>query len=492
MSDNKRNLQEMGIIVLLQRDLRLFDNPALYHALESNVPVIPVYLQEPNLGGASQWWRNQSFLALRRQLNHHHLPLLYFSGPIVTLIEKLQTYLDIKTLYWNDVHPSQRDSIININSISNQRFYPNLLFPPEKINHPFKIFAAFWRHCLKDETNQPLKPLPHPKFKTRHKNNAIAKIFELQTSTDPHFMLPLLRDPLWWGPMEKFWEVGEEAATQRWKKFKASGLEHYHLNRDNLEEYQSSLLSPHLHYGEISVRQIWQDLQLLQHPLEHLSTHKSLINSTSGIIKFSQELGWREFSYNLLYHNPQLQSQSLNRRFIHFPWKKTKKLLKAWQTGNTGYPIIDAAMRQLWQIGWMNNRLRMLVASFLTKNLLIPWQEGEQWFFDTLVDADSAINATNWQWVAGSGTDSAPYFRIFNPVLQGKKFDPNGNYIKQWIPELKNFNSKTIHEPWLNTGSSSSSSSSLSTPEMNSYPSPIIDLKQSREIALQNFYSLPK
>ena len=272
--------------------------------------------------------------------------------------------------------------------------------------------------------------------------------------------------------MDNFWSVGEKAALAQWKKFKQTLLDHYHIDRDLPREYRTSLLSPHIHFGEISVRQLWQELQEL-----------SFLSPNEGIKKFSEELGWREFSYNLLHHNPNLQTNSLNSKFIYFPWKKENTVLNAWKKGLTGYPIIDAAMRQLWQIGWMNNRLRMLVASFLTKNLLIPWQLGEQWFFDTLVDADNAINATNWQWVAGCGTDSAPYFRIFNPVLQGKKYDSEGKFIKQWVTELKDYPTAIVHEPWLNENKSM-----IQT--LVNYPKPIIDLKQSRKMALDAFHSL--
>lgn len=446
----------MTILVLLQKDLRINDNPALFYAAKRDDKILPVYIAEQNLGAASLWWRIQSFLSLQSELQFHGLELLYHEGPLLSLIQKVSDITTISDIYWNDDGDAYYDILPK-----NRAFDVNLLFPPYSPNpynsqsKIYKIFTPFWRHCL---TNLCVTaPLPATQFKEEHKTNfGITNI------------LPKLKGPSWWDSLGKFWQIGEQAATARWKDFQSTNLSGYDTNRDLPAIDGTSRLSPHLHFGEISVRQIWEDLDF--------SPESSAKN------RFMAELGWREFSYHLLHYNKNLPLGPLQEKFKNFPWQMDEKLLKKWQTGQTGYPIIDAGMRQLWQTGWMHNRVRMIVASFLTKNLLIPWQEGAAWFLDTLVDADLASNSASWQWVAGCGTDAAPYFRIFNPVLQGQKFDPEGKYIRKWVPELANMDNKFIHDPWR------------ADPLFLSgikYPRPIIDLEFSRRRALES-YSLLK
>jgi deoxyribodipyrimidine photo-lyase len=432
----------MAIIVLLQKDLRLFDNPALFYAAQGNHPIIPVYLQETNLGSASKWWLASSLAIFRKELQSYGLPLLYHRGGMPELISQIKSITNIDDIYWNDLDREDE----NLKKIG-KKFYPNLLFPPEKINRAFKLCAPLWNYCRKNL--QIIEPLPKPQFKTHHSFREINDI-----------KLPIITGPEWWKDMEKFWQVGEGAALKKFEHFKTNLIDSYKEKRDFPAIPNTSLISPHLHFGEISVRHIWNEV--------------SKIPQTTGVVSFLNEIGWREFSYNLLFHNKNLQHEPLKANFKNFPWDLNEAHLKAWKTGRTGFPIIDAGMRQLWKYGWMHNRVRMIVASFLSKNLLIPWQIGEQWFFDCLVDADIAINSTNWQWVAGCGTDSAPYFRIFNPILQSKKFDPNGEYIKAMIPELANCSSEFIHDPH--------SSPPLFRPR--AYPKPIVDLKVTRERAL--------
>jgi deoxyribodipyrimidine photo-lyase len=432
----------MAIIVLLQNDLRLKDNPALFYAVQQEAPIIPVYLLKPNLGAASRAWLMQSLKSFAEDLNKDQIPLFYHEGTVAELIEKLNPKIQIDAIYSNFYVKEAKV------------FYPNLLFPPNEINKTFKLFAPFWRFC-KQLPHLPARPLGKPLFKNTH----LLKPIDLKS-----IAIPKWSAPHWWPKIAAHWQIGEQSAQQKWRDFYEDQLEHYATERDIPGPHNTSTLSPHLHFGEISVRQLWQDI------------HKNA--RTASHAKFLDELGWREFAYHLHYHHPLLRTDPLNQKYLNFKWENNIEFLERWKKGTTGFPIVDAGMRQLWQTGWMHNRVRMLTASFLTKNGLIPWQEGERWFFDTLVDADAAINATNWQWVAGCGTDSAPYFRIFNPTLQAKKFDPEGSYIRQWVPELKDVPNKTIHEPWL-------------TKQLApNYPEPMIDLLITRRIALEAFYAL--
>ena len=265
--------------------------------------------------------------------------------------------------------------------------------------------------------------------------------------------------PDWAGGLRDAWAPGERGAQTRLQMFLKNAVDRYAGVRDRPAEANTSRLSPHLHWGEISPRQLWS-------ALEHADA------SGSNIAKFQSELGWREFSYHLLYHAPELPERNLRKTFDAFPWKPDEELLLAWQAGLTGFPIVDAGMRELWATGWMHNRVRMITASLLVKHLLQPWQDGAAWFWDTLVDADLANNSASWQWVAGCGADAAPYFRIFNPVLQGEKFDPNGAYVRRWVPELAEVDDKFVHKPWH-----------APTPPAG-YPAPIVDLAVGRERAL--------
>lgn len=423
------------IIVLFRLDLRLRDHPALYHACKDGETIFPVFILDDaragkwKIGHGSRWWLHHSLLSLKKQLKEKGSDLFLYRGNTVDILSNLMKKHQIQALYFNQCYEPY--SIALEKELQNlfptcKSFNGSLLFEPEELlnreNKPFKMFTPFWNTCLK--TGHVDIPLPIPKINT----TAIES-----ESLDSLNLLP---------SHAYSWEVGEPAALKKFHSFLNTHFRTYEEHRDYPYLDGTSSLSPHLHFGEISVREIY---------------HAVLHNH-----KFLSELGWREFSYYQLYHFPQLTEKPIKSEFQHFSWKKNEQFLEKWQQGNTGYPIVDAAMRQLKATGWIHNRLRMIVASFLIKHLLQPWQLGEEWFWETLVDGDLAINATNWQWVAGCGVDSAPFFRIFNPTLQEKKFDPEGTYIKKWIPELTH------------------------------YPKPIVDHNQARIQALEAFQKIKK
>jgi deoxyribodipyrimidine photo-lyase len=280
----------------------------------------------------------------------------------------------------------------------------------------------------------------------------------------------------WAGGLRETWSPGENGAKKRLREFLRDCLASYTEDRHRVDEVGTSMLSPHLHFGEIAPRRIWHEVQdtILQGGSK---------KTGDGARTFLSEIGWREYAHHLLFHFPQTPESPLKKQFASFPWKRNSNLLSAWQQGRTGYPIVDAAVRHLWATGWMPNRARMIVASFLTKDLLIPWQEGAKWFWDTLVDADLANNTLGWQWTAGCGADAAPFFRIFNPVTQGEKFDPKGKYVRDWVPELESVPDRWVHKPW-------------GAPEghgegtKRGYPPPIVDHAEARVRALQAYESL--
>jgi len=331
-------------------------------------------------------------------------------------------------------------------------FNGTLLIEPWEISPKtapyFKVFTPFWKQCLK--VLEPSKPLPSPKYELYSG--------KLESDTlDQWKLLP--NNPNWAEGIKTYWNIGEKEAHERLEEFIETALENYDHERNLPAVDGTSRLSPYLHFGQISPRQIWSRVMGLQ-----------------GADPFVREIGWREFSYHLLYHFPSLPNKPFNEQFSAFKWDDDERLFEAWTKGMTGYPIVDAGMRQLWEIGWMHNRVRMIAASFLTKDLFIPWQRGAEWFWDTLVDADLANNSASWQWVAGCGADAAPYFRIFNPVLQSQKFDPEGEYIKKWVPELQDLDKKSVHQPWLVEGLS--------------YPKPIVEHKEARDEALRRYKKL--
>lgn len=459
------------LIVWLRQDLRLHDNSAIQAAHAAKKPIIFIYcLENKSLyGDASCWWLHHSLLALQNDIHKLGCQLIFRSGEALQQINQLINETKADTIFWNRCYEPAailRDKNIKAKLQASghtvKTFNSSLLQEPWEIlnkqNAYFKVFTPYWKHCLSTM----------PTFTTMLSvpNKLLAYTQKLPTESLTEWNL-LPKQPNWAANFSNYWQPGEQGAHDRLNQFLANDLTHYASERDFPAKQVTSHLSPHLHFGEIGPRQIWHAIQNFSH--EHQGQQ-------TNVQKFLSELGWREFSYYLLYHFPELPEKNFQSKFDQFSWDVNQKFLRAWQQGKTGYPLVDAGMRELWQTGYMHNRVRMIVASFLVKHLLIDWRKGADWFLDTLVDADLANNSAGWQWVAGSGADAAPYFRVFNPVLQSKKFDPQGEYIKRWIPELKNLSAKEIHEPWKLKN--------------NPYLSPIIDLDVRRQQALERYKKL--
>ncbi len=468
----------MTSILWFRQDLRLSDNPALVYATAQG-PIIPVYIfddtQSPALGGASQWWLHHSLKSLRDTLKG----LIVLRGDPVHLIPELTQSTGASAVFWNrcyDPHAIKRDkalkSLLLERGLIARSFNASLIHEPWQIETqtggPYKVFSAFWRAASQRQANVPLaRPLidvvtPDPQ----------------QGTIDDLSLLP--HNPDWAATWLDYWSPGEAGALERLNIFLAGGIEGYGELRNRPDLGNVSRLSPHLRFGEVSPREIFSNLQRLEHQRPELSR---------DIEKFKSELGWREFSHHLLFHFPDLQKQNWRAGFDAYPWRNDPESLVAWQKGQTGYPFVDAGLRELWQTGYVHNRVRMVVASFLTKHLRIHWRTGESWFWDTLLDADTANNAAGWQWVAGCGADAAPYFRIFNPIEQGRKFDPNGAYVRKWCPELSALDSDLIHAPF------EAPPLALETAGVRlgkNYPHPIVSHKAAREAALKGYETVKR
>lgn len=467
-----------AIIVWFRQDLRVEDNPALSHAKDA--PIIPLYIWDEKgptpPGAASRWWLNKSLSSLEQSLKDKGVTLIYRRGDPLTIIQGLIKDYRVSSVYWNDCYePSakKRDKEIEKalkSQVDCQSFNASLLISPEsfltKANKPYQVFTPFWK-ALKDHLPVIIPSSNIVKLRGFSKNIPSDDLKDWKLHPE---------HPDWSQGLEETWAPGEEGAKKKLQTFLAEKLSSYKAERDFPALDSTSRLSPHLHWGEVSPRQVWYAL-----------TSQSLNVSAEESFSFLRQIAWREFSYYLLYHFPDLPHIPLQKKFLNFPWVEDPESLQAWQRGETGYPLVDAGMRQLWETGWMHNRVRMIVASFLIKDLLIPWQEGAAWFWDTLVDADLANNSASWQWVAGSGADAAPYFRVFNPVLQSQKFDPEGAYIRRWVPELQNLPTQYIHAPWEappnvleNAGITLG----------DTYPRPLVDHKVARLRALEAFQRL--
>ena len=394
-----------GAIVWFQKDLRLNDNPAFHHACANHHRVLCLYILDESFGSAQKWWLYKSLSSLRENLKKRGLDLVLQKGDPESVLKKLKEIHTIHHVYCNHVPWRQK--------LPDVLYFPaNLLIHPQDIfdasHKPFKVFTYFWKKCLQRIADRPLLTGDH------YPLNIPSESDDLESFG----LLP--RSPDWAESFSAYWTPGEEEAHQSFQRFLTQSLKDYKKDRDFPEKQKTSRLSPHLHFGEISIHLIWKNLKNFP-PSDDLES-------------FLSELGWREFSYYLLYHYPSLSYKNFQPIFDHFPWENRLDYLEKWQRGETGYPLVDAGMRELWQTGYMHNRVRMIVASFLTKHLLVDWKEGAKWFMDTLLDADIASNTASWQWVAGCGCDAAPYFRIFNPLLQAEKFDAQEIYIKKWLP----------------------------------------------------------
>lgn len=413
-------------LVWFRDDLRLADNPALRAAIDRGEPILAVYVLDEGspgvraLGGAARWWLHHSLASLSERLSERGGALILRRGAATRVITELVADADIGAVYWNRRYGGpERDidaalkTALREDGVEVASFAGSLLHEPWTVTTGagthFSVFTPFWRACL--SLPAPRLPLPEPR--------EVDGIRSVPASDDLDDWELLPTRPDWAGGLRDTWEPGELAARRRLRDFLDEDLGSYDRARDEPSAGATSLLSPHLRWGEVSPFTVW---------------HEAV--TTDGASGFLSELGWREFAWHTLFHFPDLASKNLRPEFDAFPWPRLKPShLRAWERGETGVPLVDAGMRELWRTGYMHNRVRMVTASFLVKNLLIDWRRGEEWFWDTLVDADTASNAFNWQWVAGSGADAAPYFRIFNPELQAKKFDPNRLYISQWASD---------------------------------------------------------
>jgi len=471
------------VIFWFRQDLRLVDNPGLTAAARQGA-VVPVYILDEEaadtwrMGSAGRWWLHRSLQQLEQQLQGH---LRFFCGNAGDLLLKLTREVGTQKVFWNRCYEPwsiARDrrikETLNQTGIAVQSFNASLLWEPWEVlkgdGTPYKVFTPYYRKgCLGRNTpRSSAGPAPTLRFFPAANLSGFCHLDELE----------LLPHHSWYKKLEQHWHPGEEGATRRFNDFVADGLEGYRQGRDVPALAQTSRLSPHLHFGEISPHQIRQGL---------LTAAASARIPEDDLDHFFSELAWREFSYYQLYHNPHLPESPLRAEFQRFPWMKDDKGLRRWQLGMTGYPLVDAGMRELWQTGFMHNRVRMVVGSFLVKNLLLPWQLGERWFWDCLVDADLASNAAGWQWVAGCGADAAPYFRIFNPVTQGQKFDPHGDYVRHYVPEIAALPDKYLHAPWMAPDAVLAAAGIVLGDD---YPLPLVDLKQSRQRALDAYQQM--
>ncbi|MBX9742219.1 MAG: DNA photolyase family protein [Chthoniobacterales bacterium] len=469
------------IIFWFRNDLRLSDNPGFSQAV-SEGKVMPIYIFDQEsvelfkMGSASRWWLYHSLKSLDRSLQEK---LNIYHGCSQEVFKKLLHLHNVEAIYWSRCYePYQREQedavslLLQQHKIKFQYFNASLLWEPGQIlttnRQAYQRFTPFYGEAIL-QNHAPRAPLPAP-----------TTMVLLKDTNNPLDIdsLPLLSKTSWYTKMDSLWAIGESPAQYELSHFLKTRLPLYHKNRDFPAIPSTSRLSAYLHFGEISPHQVWHSVQQ--------ETTKFLKKDGDA---FLRELAWREFFYHQLFHFPKLTWKNVQPKFDGFPWCHNEVLLKAWQQGKTGYPIIDAGMRELWQTGTMHNRVRMIVASFLTKNMLIDWRDGAAWFWDTLVDADLASNSCNWQWVAGCGVDAAPYFRIFNPVLQAEKFDPEGIYIRHYIPELSQLPKKFLFTPWLASKSILEGAGILLG---KTYPIPIVDLQLSRERALEAYHSLGK
>ena len=465
-------------ICWFRQDLRLSDNPALVESARSG-GVLPVYILDDEradqwrCGSAGRLWLHHSLMSLQTSLGGK---LRIYRGSAEAILPRLCRDFDIQRVFWNRCYEPwriARDSTIkkqlDSQGVTARSFNASLLREPWQIlkndGSPYKVFTPYFRRARAHDAH----PVPEPGAVPRKLSLCRSDYGGVTVSE-----LQLRPEHSWCRKVERNWQVGEACARRKLEEFIAAKLKDYADQRDFPARDVTSRLSPHLHFGEISPRQVWQRL--------------GEIESDDNVESFKTELVWREFSYYLLYHFAQLPQENLKRQFDHYPWWLNRQWLERWQQGMTGYPFVDAGMRELWQTGFMHNRVRMITASFLVKNLLVHWHHGAAWFWDCLLDADLASNSASWQWVAGSGTDASPFFRIFNPVSQGLKFDPDGSYTKRYIPELNRLPVKYLFSPWK-APRKTLEQAGVRLGEQ--YPFPIVDLQQSRKKALDSLKCLP-
>jgi deoxyribodipyrimidine photo-lyase len=467
-------------LVLFRRDLRLADNPALVAACAAHSRVLPIYIHAPDedgawpAGAAGRWWLHHSLAALDTRLHAHHAALHRHHGDTLGELQAAIRESGADAVYWNRLYEPAaiaRDTRIKEalreRGIAVHSHNAALWSEPWQIatqqGDPYRVFTPYWR-SLRQQLSL-AEPLPEP---------ALPGWRELPGSL-PLSAFDLLPRIRWDRGIAEAWQPGEHGAREMLELFADDAVGDYAQARDVPSRHGTSRLSPHLHFGEISPRQIHFELDRLVRRVD--------ARRRPDIEPYLRELGWREFAHHLLFHFPKTPTENFNPRFDRFQWARTSKpQLARWQQGRTGIPLVDAGMRELWHTGWMHNRVRMIVASFLTKNLRQHRQHGARWFWDTLVDADLANNTLGWQWVAGCGADAAPYFRVFNPVTQAKRFDPEGHYLRRWLPELADAPLALLHEPWRDAD----------LLRRSGYPMAMVDLGQSRQKALDAYGALAR
>ena len=462
-------------IVWFRRDLRIDDNPALTAAIERRAPVIPVYIHAPDEegewapGGASRWWRHHALSSLAEALESLGLPLIVRRGSSLDTLRALVEETGAGAVFWNRRYEPaiiERDTgikqALRDDGLEAWSGNAGLIWEPHQVENkqgkPYKVYTPFWRHL---RTLAPSPPVVLPDIEAIAPDPAPASL-----DIDDLDLRPEIG---WDADFPERWTPTLEGASEALHGFLDGPIDRYGARRDRPSVRGTSRLSPFLAHGQLGPRQVWA------------AVHASGASDRRDGFKYLSEIGWREFAYHLLVHFPHTPTEALNDGYRDFPWEPDDEALEAWQEGRTGYPIVDAGMRELWRTGWMHNRVRMIVASLLVKHLLQPWQAGARWFWDTLVDADLASNTMGWQWSAGSGADAAPYFRIFNPMLQGEKFDPKGDYVRRWVPELAELPDKHIHTPWE---APSEVLEAAGVTLGDTYPHPIIEHKAGRQRAL--------
>jgi deoxyribodipyrimidine photo-lyase len=470
------------VLIWFRHDLRLSDHAALQAALAAGVRVLPVFVLDDDAAGqarhgaAARWWLNRSLAALGAELAARGAPLLLARGRAETVIPALADAIGATEVHaGRGMEPWARDQSRRVHEALADagralRLHTTVVLQEQHgfgsgSGKPYAVYTPFAKALL--AAGEPAPPLPAPAAIPGVEPPAGGE------GLDSLGLYPVPGEPDWARAFPTQWQPGETGAQARLARFAAGGVHGYATARNAPGMEGTSGLSPHLHWGEVSPRQVWHAARTAA--------------QGAGVETFVKEILWREFSYHLLWHRPELPSRNLRREFDAFPWQRDPALLETWQRGRTGYPIVDAGMRQLWRLGWMHNRVRMVAASLLVKHLLQPWQDGAAWFWDTLVDADLASNSASWQWVAGCGTDAAPYFRVFNPVLQGEKFDAEGAYIRRFVPELAKLPASFIHKPWeAPDGVLAAAGLRLG----RDYPRPVVEPAAGRARALAAFAAL--
>lgn len=469
-------------IVWIRNDFRLHDNQALSNASRFQ-RMLPVFIHDPNdsnpwqPGAASKWWLHHGLESFQKQLRRLGSDLVICKGAPHTELAKLAAETGAAEVLWNrSYNPTEAPTVAAVvnalkeTGVTSTGCFGSLLCPPEdllkKDGTPYQVYTPFWRNFV--AKYQPMKvdaprKLPPPP----------SEAGRLGVDIDELLFLPKIP---WYATFSDWWRPGESPANRRLEEFLADGLGRYGTARDLPSEAGTSRLSPYLHFGEIHPQRV------LWRIYEKFGDLKNITNP--NIQQFAKEIVWREFSYHLLQHFPNTPTEPLKSSFKKFPWRRNERLFTAWTKGQTGYPIVDAGMRQLWATGWLHNRVRMIAGSFLVKHLGIPWQDGAKWFWDTLVDADLASNTQGWQWTAGCGADAQPFFRIFNPITQGEKFDARGAYAAKWCPELAKVPAKWIYRPWQAPKSELAKAGVILG---DHYPKPIVDHDQARKSALEKY-----